>query len=124
MTEAQVKEFDEKAKVTEEQTDQFELVGEDVGEQRVLSTMNIVPVNETGRKLEREEVMQIAMRHFEQHFNEIGWHPSGEYPDVIVKQKEDGTWLGVAFLKNSGSGSKDWGDFPRVGVDTRTAADV
>lgn len=125
MTEAQVREFDEKAKISEEQTDQFEVVGEDGGEKRVLSSMNIVATNNVGQQLTKDQVVEIATKHFEKHCSQIGWWPSGEYPDVTVKRREDGSWFAVAFLKESTHNKvKSWEDFPHVGVDTRTAADV
>lgn len=102
----------------DEQTDQFEIVGKDEGEKRVLSTMQIVPVNQRGQTLTREQVLQIAMKHFEIHFARIGWTPSHDYgpQDVVINQREDGNWHAVAWLAKARASAKEWDDFPKVGV--------
>lgn len=100
-------------------TDQVELVGKEEGDKRVLATMNFVPTGEKGFEIDYETAMKIASRHFEQHFNQIGWFPSGEYPDVTVKKREDGTWFAVSFLAKASKG-KEWEEFPVIHHDDRS----
>lgn len=70
--------------------------------------------------------MQIAMKHFEMHFREIGWFPTREYGgDVTLGQKEDGTWIAAAWLgKGSGRVSREWDEFPHMGVNDTTEAEA
>lgn len=72
-----------------------------------------------------EEAEKIAAKHFERHCSQIGWWPSGEYPDIMVKKREDGTYFATAYLKESTRNKvKDWDDFEHISIDTRTAEDV
>lgn len=87
--------------------------------------MNIVATNKKGQSWDREKILEIATKHFEVHCSQIGWWPSGEYPDVIVKQREDGSWICTAYLRQSTYNKvKDFDEFPRMKVDNRTSEDV
>lgn len=105
-------------------TPTFDIAGPDVGAKRVLATINFVAVDPRGKEIDLKTAMDLATKHLYAHCEQIRWWPSGEYPDVVVKKREDGNWFGVAFLKEGGSGSKDWGDFPHIEVDSRTSDDV
>lgn len=103
-------------------TEQFELVGEDHGAKRVLSTMNFVATDARGMNISMEEAEKIAAKHLEIHCSQIGWWPSGEYPDIMVKKREDGSYFATAYLKESTRNKVlHWEDFPRIAIDTQTA---
>lgn len=125
MNEDQVRQFEQNAEVQEHRTDQVELVGEDHGAKRVLSTMNFAATDARGYNLSMEDAERIAAKHFEIHCSQIGWWPSGEYPDVMVKRREDGTYFASAFLKESTKRKIiGWEEFPRIGVNTQTDDDI
>lgn len=107
----------------DEQTDQVELVGKEEGEKRVLATMNFVPTNKQGFEIVYETAMKMASEHFQNHYQQIGWFPSGEYPDVMVKKREDNTWFAVSFLSQK-RGGKDWSEFPAIHHDDRSEEEV
>ncbi|MHB8744874.1 MAG: hypothetical protein ACYC9L_17430 [Sulfuricaulis sp.] len=95
---------------------------DDGAHKRVLSVMNLLPdpLDKTHKyaRLTQRVVLEIATKHFVRHCKNIGWWPSGEAPDVIVKRRDDGTWFAVSYLKQSTYHKvKDWNEFPRVGVD-------
>lgn len=106
------------------ETPLFDIAGANVGGKRVLATINFVAVDPRGKEIDLKTAMDLATKHLYAHCEQIKWWPSGEYPDVVVKKRDDGNWFGVAFLKEGGHGSKDWGDFPHIDVDDRTSDDV
>lgn len=112
-------------------TAEFEVVGvEDENDlKRVISFMKIPNNKANAAKLSLLSDAQIygvfkveLMKHAER----IGWYPDGDGPDFVVKQLQDGSWLGVMKSKKSlfEKNAKDWGDFPQAGVNSMRKDDV